>query len=116
MIMWPSSLPCQPLQGTWGETVQRNVAIFSPEVGAPKYRRRTTASGSKAAASFYFTKRQLADFQSFYADDLKDGSLPFSWQHPITDTISSWCFEDVPEVSSVNRAAYTVNVQLRRLP
>jgi len=116
MQVWPDSLPCFPLQGSWSETGQRNVATFTPEVGAPKYRRRSTASGSVASASFHFNKDQLADFLAFFGDDLKDGSLPFSWTHPITDTLYTWCFENEPQVAQQTRASYTVNVQLRRLP
>lgn len=116
MIVWPVSLPCYPQQGTWTETAQPNVATFKPELGAPKYRRRSTASGSTAACTFYFNRDQIETFLAFFEDDLKDGSLPFVWKHPLRETMATWCFENEPEIVEVTHVAYNVSVQLRRLP
>lgn len=116
MIFWPTSIPCRPQQSTFVETKQRNVVSFTPEVGPPKYRRRSTASGSLAQAQFKMTRAELETFNAFFEDDTKDGSLPFEWKHPTTDSIETWCFESEPEISEVTRNAYMVSVSLRRLP
>jgi hypothetical protein len=115
MADWPEALPCYPIEGSFVETPHRNVARFMPEVGPPKFRRRNTANGSSAGLTWKFTKAQLATFLTFYTTELKDGSLPFNMEHPITDEVHSWAFESEPEISSVTRHAHTVSAQLRRL-
>lgn len=115
MPTWPTSLPCYPINGTFSETPQRNVVKFQPEIGPAKMRRRSTANGSVASASYKMSKAQYEDFISFYQDDLKDGSLPFEMKHPVTDTLYDWQFESEPEITQQTRNMQMVNVSLRRL-
>ena len=35
---------------------------------------------------------QVAIFQTFYEDTLKDGTLPFSWKHPRTQVNTNFRF------------------------
>jgi hypothetical protein len=115
MPAWPETLPCHPIQGTWTETPTRNVASFTPEVGPPMHRRRSTATGTVAGATFKMTKAEMAAFLLFYHGDLVDGTLAFTWDHPITDESHQWVFEEPPELSSDTRATHSVRVSLRRL-
>lgn len=115
MPTWPTSLPCYPVDGTFTETPQRNVARFQPEIGPSMTRRRSTANGSLASLTWKMNKAELAIFMTFYETELKDGSLSFSMKHPITDYSHSWSFESEPEISSIGRNVHTVAVQLRRI-
>lgn len=113
---WPANIPQRPNDGGWSETNQRNVAEFQPEVGAPKFRRRSTAAGATASAGFTMTAAQLDDFDDFYADDCVDGTIPFTWAHPISGTTYSWVFTAPPERAAIDVDQFGVSVQLRRLP
>lgn len=113
---WPDTLPQSPDNGGWNETLQQNVAAFQPEVGPPKYRRRSTASGALAQATFTMTAAQAATFMDFFTDTLADGSLPYSWSHPITGTAYIWMFEAPPSVSAQQYDEHSVSMQIRRLP
>lgn len=115
MADWPLSLPCYPIDGTFVETPQRNVVKFQPETGPAIQRRRSTANGSIANLTWKMSKAQRATFLTFYGTTLKDGSLPFTMQHPITDDVYTWSFESEPEFNSLSRNVHTIAAQLRRM-
>lgn len=117
MTAWDASLPQKPEREGWKEVPQRNVAIFSPDVGPPKYRRRNTANGTVASVTYIMTDAQVATFLTFYQTTLVDGTLPFTWNHPISGVSYSWIFdEQPPEIQSNQYNWNTVTFQLRRLP
>lgn len=114
MPSFPSSLP--GLAYGWTETPLDNVARFQPDVGGPKFRRRSTANGSMCSGAFRLSNDDVAIFRAFYEFDLKDGSLPFIWDHPVTGQSTSWAFEEPPQFNSETRGMTSVSVKLRRLP
>lgn len=116
VLTWPSGLPLSPQNGQWTETPQRNIASFQPEVGPPKYRRRNTANGTRAQAVFMMSSAQVVIFDAFYGSALVDGTLPFTWAHPITGVVYSWIFESEPEKNAAYFDWNRVSVSLRRLP
>jgi len=114
---WPSTLPQCPILTGWDETPQTNVATFSPEVGPPKYRRRSTAKAWLSDTTWRMTSAQVATFKTFYETTIADGSLPFTWAHPITKVTYNWCFtKQAPKIQRVAPAVHTVDFQLLRLP
>jgi hypothetical protein len=115
MAVWPKDLACYPVVGTWSETPQVNVVAFRPEVGPPKQRRRSTASGSLASATFKMSREALISFMRWFREDVKDGSIPFTMDHPMTDEFLSWTFEEPPSVTSTTRNMHMVSVRLRRI-
>lgn len=115
MPLWPTTLPQAPIYG-WVRRPQRNVASFQPDVGPPKYRRRSTASGELCSGTFVMTGEQLSTLREFYRADLADGSLPFSWVDPVDQTMSAFMFEDSPEDVAKDFNIFDVRVAVRRLP
>jgi hypothetical protein len=112
---WPATIRQTPDYG-WQETPQRNVVSYKPDVGPPKNRRRSTANGALATGQFSLTSAQYATLMSFYGTDLADGTLPFSWVHPLTGVTYSWTFEAEPQLTATAFDWNTVSISLRRLP
>lgn len=113
---WPGTLPQTPQFGGFDETPQRNVAAFLPDVGPSKQRRRSTATGSICAAQFEVSDAQRATLDTFYRTTLSDGTLPFTWNHPITGISSTWTFEDAPTYSNKAYNYHVAQLKLRLLP
>lgn len=113
---WPGTLPQTPQYGGFDETPQRNVATFQPDVGPSKQRRRSTANGSICAVKFEMSDAQRAAFDAFFGTTLADGSLPFTWNHPISGTNYTWAFEESPTYSNQAYNYHSITMKLRRLP
>jgi len=86
MPAWPSDVPfiCSlsdlDRSGPLGQ-----VAEFTPDVGVPKVRRRTTAPYRRlAGATGVMDATQYAAFEAFWETDLADGVLDFTATHPAT--------------------------------
>jgi len=114
MPTWPTSLPQCPILNGYAEEAQPNVAYFRPDVGPPKVRRRSTAKNYIATMTFRMTLAPLDIFYDFYGDDLADGSLSFTWTHPLTGNDRDWLFapDQVPKVRRVTPNTVTVDIQL----
>jgi len=115
---WPSTLPQCPIMQSFAEQRQRNVASFKPDVGPPKQRRRSTAVAVQTNVAFRMTRAQLTIFDTFYETTLEDGTLPFTWNHPITLTNYEWMFspEDAPTKERVTSGTMRISFTLFRLP
>lgn len=107
MPSWPDDLPDTPLFG-FTEQRQRNVIAFKPDVGPPKLRRSSTSVTVAATAQFIMTDFEVGVFNAFYEIDLQDGSLPFSWDHPITGVTYYWFFA-ADNAPTIERMADDVN-------
>ncbi|MFG1247612.1 hypothetical protein [Xanthobacter flavus] len=118
MVDWPAPLPCQPEQGTWQETPNPNTVSFEPEVGPTIDRRRSTVFSLASSCTFMFTKAEYAVFLAWYRDDLKSGTLPFSFDHPVTGVPSRWKFHPKPGwgLGTVTNRKVQVSVHLRQMP
>ena len=112
---WPAGLPQKPDVDGWSEAPQPNRAQFQPEVGPPIRRRRGTARSYLVQAVFNMTDAQVATFWSFWQSDLKDGTLVFTWTHPVTGASARWSFETEPTASRVGYDWSRLSCQLRRL-
>ena len=116
MPMWPSTLPEFPTTDGWTKKPLRNVAVFQPEVGPPKFRRRSTAAGSMFTMQFVMTTEQVRLFVDYFMEDLQDGVLPFTIYDPVSDQMISLVFEDAYEISGLTYGIYSVNLSFRMLP
>lgn len=114
---WPSNIPQCP---TLGMTEQRqpNIAGFSPDVGPPKMRRRSTAVVTVTAVTYRMNVAQLASFNTFYQTTLADGTLPFTWKHPVDQLTYTWMFDSkqAPTFDRVTPSTFRVTFNLLRLP
>jgi len=115
---WPAGLPQCPILNGWSETPQPNIGAFAPEVGPPKMKRRSTAKTWLSTLTYRMTSAQVVTFKTFYETTLEDGSLPFTWPHPVTKTSYSWNFNpgDEPTITRTAPSVHTVAFKLQRLP
>lgn len=118
MVDWPSTLPCQPEQGTWQEAPSPSLASFVPEVGPTIDRRRGTVFTMASGGTFVFTKAEYLVFLAWYRDDLKAGAMPFNFDHPLTGVPARWKFDPKPgwALAGVTNRKVRVAMQLRQLP
>lgn len=113
---WPGTLPQTPMYGYFDETPQNNLATFQYDVGPPKYRRRSTASGAVINAQFEVNDTQRAALDTFFRTTLSDGSLPFTWNHPITGVSKVWSFSQPPTYSNQGFNFHRAQLKLLMLP
>lgn len=115
---WPATIPQTPIYGGFTEQRQPNNAGFAPEVGPPKSRRRSTAVGVPTSATFEMTTAQVATFDTFFETTLADGSLSFTWAHPLTGVSYTWMFApgEAPGKSAENVDLNRITCKLIRMP
>ncbi|WP_296584218.1 hypothetical protein [Xanthobacter sp.] len=115
---WPAELPCQPEQGSWTEAPNTNSASFAPDVGPTIDRRRSTMFTLANTCSFVFTRAEYCTFRDWYRDDLKSGTLAFTFAHPMTGELSRWKFDPKPgwSLAGMTNRKVRVAVQLRQMP
>jgi len=118
MPTWPATLPQCPIISGFSEQKQTNNAGFSPDVGPPKGRRRSTATCVSTTVPFKMTNQQKLDFEDFFGIDLADGTLPFTWLHPVTKVSYSWMFTQgsAPKMSRLTTRTWMISCELLRLP
>ena len=79
---WPVSLPQWVLRDGYRESEPDVLYGFQPDEGPAKQRPMFTV----AILPFFLTVEldldQVATFDTFYRDTLKDGTIPFNWVHP----------------------------------
>lgn len=84
MPMWPATLPV-PLYDGYAESEPDNYVEFTPSVGDPIRRQRSTAVTRPMQFTMDCTTTQVATLQDFYATDCAGGSLSFTGlTHPRT--------------------------------
>jgi len=115
---WPSTLPQCPILQSFSEERQLNTIAFNPDVGTPKTRRRSTAVSTLTGVGFKFTTAQRATFNTFFETTLADGTLPFTWAHPITKVSYTWMFKpnEVPKLERMTPSTFRATFSLLRLP
>jgi len=118
LATWPPDIPQCPILNGWSETPQPNVASFTPETGPPKMKRRSTAKTWSCSLTYRMTTTQLVSFKAFYESTLEDGSLPFTWNHPVDKTSYSWNFDPAtqPVITRLTPRTHSVVFKLQRLP
>ncbi len=114
---WPVALPECPVLNGFSEQRQRNVVEFQPEVGFTKLHRRATTSVVQTSVTFRMTDAEVDIFNEWYVDYQDDGTLEFTWDHPITKINYSWMFDaqDAPRIERTTPDTFRVSFNLLRL-
>ena len=115
-IQWPTSLPQNPNDDSFGEELGENTVRTQMEVGPPKVRRRHTAAVDSMPVSFDMTDSQLATLKTFFRTTTKDGSLVFDFTHPITAATEEWRFLTAPKIRYIGPDWHEVSFALEKLP
>lgn len=117
---WPASVPQFSLQQSYGEQPERNVIEFTPEVGPPMSRRRTSISTDIIDFETIMTFDEYDALVSFYRTDLKDGVLPFLRGHPRNPEVSTneyeFRFMTEPKLKAISPDLCSVAMRVRRMP
>lgn len=117
MATWPVSLPQKSQTDGYRESPVSSVLRTSVDVGAPKQRRRYSASVKTLAISILVTTDQIDTFEDFVRDDLQGGSLEFDWIHPRTeDPISARIINGDYSISNAGGPNYFINFSIEILP
>lgn len=75
---WPSGIPECFTQETFGSGIGNGLLRTEQDMGPPKVRRRFTAVTRPLVGTVVMTYAQLATLETFIADELVGGSLPFT--------------------------------------
>lgn len=112
---WPAWITPPALQDGFGENPEPNAIDFSPEVGPPKTRRRSSLSNDLLAVVGWYSSQDWEDIKNFYRATLSDGTLRFTMIHPRTKTTGTWMFvpKTPPKVNSTFGLTFVVGFSLR---
>ena len=114
LAAFPSWINQGVLQSGYGETPETNVALFKPEVGPPKLRRRTSLSQDILSCKMWLSSSDWEDFLSFYRFELLDGTQQFTWNHPRAGTTATFQFEgNAPKITATFGLTFEIQFALR---
>lgn len=82
--VWPDTLP-KPERNTWQSAPMEARLKRNPETGPPGYRRRFSGVPRSVSLSILVGRSGKAEFDDFYNNTTKAGSLPFYMPDPVTD-------------------------------
>lgn len=115
--IWPVTVPWRARTAGYSEKPQRNVASFQPDAGVAIERRRASISADELSyVSTLMTDTQVDRLVAWYRDDLGDGVLPFTRNHPRTGDSVICKFVDTPAIVAVEGLYYRVSINLIRMP
>lgn len=94
-----------------------NVIRSPMEQGPVKSRRRFTAAPRAISGSTdLITDAEVATFETWYRDEIGDGAIPFTADHPITGVSTTFRFTQTYEIVYLNDDINRINMQLEILP
>lgn len=114
---WPSTLPdfCQ-IAGLLIKPVNNSIPM-DLDSGPPMTRRRFTGDMESLQGSFLLIPRlQMLAVRDFWRTTLKDGSLPFTAEHPMT-LVANTIFLFLVQPEAVRSGhLYNVSISVRKMP
>ncbi|MEL6100481.1 MAG: hypothetical protein AAFR68_04100 [Pseudomonadota bacterium] len=119
-VPWPPGVSQQvDSNGTTGG-IQGNLVSFSPEIGPPLQRSRTSIAPELWDVTL--VPQNVAQYQEFLAwfrDDIANGSLAFDFPHPATRITSEWRMmpSNPPfRVAPLDGTKYRISFQIIEVP
>ena len=114
---WPSGLPQSPLVNGFSESTPDTRLRTQMDVGADKMRRRYTGGIRRYRYTMFFTKAQVAIFETFLQTTLNGGIDIFTWKNHRTDASADLRFIEMPTYTPIGGGDfYNVNLALEELP
>jgi hypothetical protein len=86
------------------------------DVGPQKVRRRYTKGVDVLTVSIWLTSSEYTIFYNFYDVTIAGGTLPFTFEHPITGLPADFRFRGQPRISSIGGGNFTAQFELEILP
>lgn len=113
MATWPASVPFEFDVNGFSHAAAPNSSTIDPEVGEPMTRRRFTGEVDSFSGQLPpLTREQANDLRNFYRYDLKDGSLRFTQDDPMTGTAREFMFAESPSFSAISGKLWQADVRL----
>lgn len=115
--VWPVGLPQLVLRDGYAETEPDVIRRTEMDEGPAKQRPRFTVGIRPFLVQVELDVDQVAIFQTFYEDTLKDGTIPFSWKHPRTQVNTDFRFIGQPQKMRVQGARnWRITMALEVMP
>ncbi len=116
-IVWPASLPQEPLTQGFSEQAPSTAIRSQMEAGPPKVRRRFTAGVRNIECQLRLTPAQVDTLDAFFGSTVAGGALPFDWKHPRGGTAVTFRFVEPPSYTPVARGTlWQASLRLEILP
>ncbi len=116
MAVWPATLQdklnADSFQFSFGETSIRT----EMDIGPAKVRRRFTAPIDQVRCSIDMTSDQYEDLYYFFNTTLNGGVNTFTFNHPVTQTSTTWRFTAPPSVSYLGGGNYRAEMSWEVIP
>lgn len=117
MPSWPATLPDYVMADGYSESAPDNTIRSDMDVGPSKARRRGTSAPVPIVARLRLTAAQRAALLTFYRTDTLDGSLTWTWVHPVTRAAATFRFSKPPAFTAAARGQrYYADLELEILP
>jgi hypothetical protein len=114
---WPVNVNQAVYRDSYEELPEDNIAEFKSETGPPKRRQRTSIASDLLNFEGRVTAAERVALRAFHRVTLKNGSLPFTRNHPYTGvTGGSYVFEKPPQYRSLSGTRLRVTYSLWLLP
>ena len=108
--VWPATLQQSVNQANF-QIVKQNTNIrTNVETGPIKSRRRFTNPQIQMTCQIWVPESEFATFETFYDTTLKNGSLTFDFDHPITGTTTEWRFVSPPVFTALGGLNYILDM------
>lgn len=113
---WPASLPARPEWPSYQE--EPSVALIRGTLpGLPTRRRRSTVIVQPLSLTWILTAAQMATFETFYTDTLREGAKVFDGlAHPRTGVAGRWRFAGAPQYDWLGPNGWRVTTPLELVP
>lgn len=116
MENWPSTLQqllnADDFDVKFGSTTVRS----SVDVGPAKVRSRFTNGVDTYSCSIFMDIDQYSTFENFYKTLLANGSQPFTFANPLTQTTDVFRFASDPEIKPLGGRIFRVSMAWEKLP
>jgi hypothetical protein len=91
MPTWPGTLPWEQFLGT-DLTMEPAFIETAMDVGPPKAHAVYSEHLEEADVPIKLNGDQLQVFRTWFRDELDNGALPWTWEHPATDEVATYAF------------------------
>lgn len=113
---WPGTLQQLLSEANFGLSIGDTVLRSDMDVGPQKVRRRFTKGVNTFSASIYLTVAEYTIFYTFFNTTLNGGTLPFTFNHPITQVPTDFRFKSPPKIASLGGGQFTASFEWEELP
>jgi len=117
MSDWPIDLPQKLNSSGFSYVPEDNTVQSEVDMGKPKQRRRYTAKVINVTGEVTLDSQSQIDSFLYFWDTLQqDGTLPFTWNDPLTGEEKQMEFTAPYSLSNTSGHIFTLSIEFRILP